>query len=97
MAKDIATANSEEITAQLAVLRQDIADLTATISTVAGNKAASVRDTAKEQITSQAKTAADNASLLSAQAQDAVRRQPVAATATAAGIGFVLGYLSNRR
>ncbi|MDF9303129.1 DUF883 domain-containing protein [Tritonibacter mobilis] len=93
MPKDQAAPSSDEIIAQMDVLRSDIAELSKSVSHLAKDRAGKARDAARDQ----AQTVADGAAQMSRQAEDAVRAQPLAATAIAAGLGFALGYLSNRR
>ncbi|ABF64539.1 protein of unknown function DUF883 ElaB [Ruegeria sp. TM1040] len=97
MPKDQAAPSSDEIIAQMDVLRSDIAELSKSVSHLAKDRVGKARDAARETARDQAQTVADGAAQMSRQAEDAVRAQPLAATAIAAGLGFALGYLSNRR
>lgn len=97
MARDAKATSSEDITEQLETLRADIATLSQTMADFAKERASDFADRSREEFTNRTQAAAKTAADLSRQAEDAVRAQPMTATAIAAGIGFVLGYISNRR
>ncbi|WP_420002427.1 glycine zipper domain-containing protein [Arenibacterium sp. LLYu02] len=97
MPKDITAPTAEDIAAQLEVLRTDMVTLTHSVSELAKDRAAKARDAARDTAKAQGQAIADGAAQMTRQAEDAVRAQPLAATAIAAGLGFAVGYLSNRR
>ncbi len=97
MPKDTTAPTPDDIAAQMEVLRADMATLTHSVSELAKDRATKARDAARDAALAQGKAVADSAAQMTRQAEDAVRAQPLAATAIAAGLGFALGYLSNRR
>ncbi|MCF3595666.1 DUF883 domain-containing protein [Rhodobacteraceae bacterium LMO-12] len=97
MARDAKATSSEDVTEQLETLRADIAALSQTMSDFAKQRAGDFAERSREEFTHRTQAAAKSAADLSRQAEDAVRAQPMTATAIAAGIGFVLGYISHRR
>lgn len=97
MARDAKATSSEDVTEQLETLRADIAALSQTMSDFAKERAGEFAERSREEFTQRSKAAAKSAADLSHQAEEAVRAQPMTATALAAGIGFVLGYISHRR
>lgn len=109
MPKDQQTAPStDDVALQLQILREDITALSHSVSELARDRAGQLRDkavsageNAKDEALRKGRAAATEASRMAHQASDragaAVREQPLAATAVAAGLGFVVGYLSNRR
>ncbi len=97
MARDAKATSSEDVTEQLETLRADIAALSQTMSDFAKQRAGDFAERSREEFTHRTQAAAKSAADLSRQAEDAVRAQPITATAIAAGIGFVLGYISHRR
>jgi ElaB/YqjD/DUF883 family membrane-anchored ribosome-binding protein len=74
-------ANNPEVSDQIDAIRADIEALTATVARVANQQMSRAQD-------KMAETARD--------AEDAVRRNPVAAVAIAAGLGFLFGVFTRR-
>ncbi|KJZ26503.1 DUF883 family protein [Tritonibacter mobilis] len=97
MPKDQTAPSTEDIATQMEVLRSDISVLTKSVSDLAKDRAGKARDAARDTAREQGQAVANGAAQMTRQAEDAVRAQPLAATAIAAGLGFALGYLSNRR
>ncbi|MCG7629464.1 DUF883 domain-containing protein [Epibacterium sp. MM17-32] len=97
MPKDQAAPSTEDIATQMDVLRSDISALSKSVSDLAKDRAGRARDAARDTAREQSQAVADGAAQMTRQAEDAVRAQPLTATAIAAGLGFALGYLSNRR
>ena len=97
MPKDEKMTTADDVTEQLATLRADLSALTETMAGFAKESASEFADRSRKEFTHRKAAAAQSAADLSRQAEDAVRAQPMTATAIAAGIGFVLGYISNRR
>ncbi|MCG7624889.1 DUF883 family protein [Epibacterium sp. Ofav1-8] len=97
MPKDQAAPSTEDIATQMDVLRSDISALSKSVSDLAKDRAGKARDAARDTAREQSQAVADGAAQMTRQAEDAVRAQPLTATAIAAGLGFALGYLSNRR
>ena len=95
--KAVKATSTEDIAEQLEILRADISALTQTMSDFAKERAGEFAERSREEFSHRTQAAAKTAADLSRQAEDAVRAQPMTATAIAAGIGFILGYLSNRR
>lgn len=97
MAKATTPPKTEDIVEQLETLRADVAALTHTVSQVATAKAEDAASSVKDRIDDQMRSVSDTASQFGALAEESVRTQPVAATAIAAGLGFIIGYLANRK
>ncbi len=97
MARATTTPKTDDIVEQLDTLRADVAELTQIVSQVATAKAESAAASVKKRVDEQVHSISDTASQFSALAEESVRRQPVAATAIAAGLGFMIGYLANRK
>ena len=97
MSKTIEPTTADDVTKQLEALRSDVSVLSKTLSDLATERAVQMKDSARDSIASHSQAMADGAAQLTRQAEDTVRAQPLAATAVAAGLGFVVGYLCNRR
>ena len=97
MARSTTTPKTEDIVEQLETLRADVAALTKIVSQVATVKAESAAESVKEHVDDQMHSISETASQFSALAEESVRRQPVMATAIAAGLGFIIGYMANRK
>lgn len=104
----IAEASLNDIVAQIAALRSDIDGLTASVATYgkaqgralgakAQETAEDLRDRARANADELARRAADAGSDVYQRANDFVTRQPGTAIGLAAGIGFVVGLLTQRR
>ncbi len=97
MPKDQTAPTADDITAQLEVLRKDMTALTQSVSDLARDRATRAGEAARDSAREHTQAIADSATQMTRQAEDAVRAQPLAATAIAAGLGFALGFLSTRR
>lgn len=93
-----------DIAEQIEILRADLGALTKVIAdmgresgksavSAVKDKAGHVRDLAADQ----AETAQLHAMELKGQADDFVRKQPATALGVAAGLGFLVGYMSSRK
>ena len=98
----------EDLSAQLEILKNDIAVLTSTMGAYGKAKAAEARDTANSKASEIRDSAQARAEELSAagiektkeahkHAEDFVRTQPGTAIGIAAGVGFLVGLLTARR
>lgn len=94
----------EQLSEQIAMLKQDLADISETMSALgkssqaaAGEhvrrKASQVRDAGEERLNSAQRTAED----LGQQAVDMARSQPAGAVGLAVGLGFLLGFMTGRK
>ncbi len=93
-----------DVAQQLAVLREDIATLTATIAEYGKAQGSAMKASAAEKAAEFAQTGASAADAIKAQAEksysdaeEAVRTNPAAAVGIAAGLGFLVGMLTARR
>lgn len=75
------TIQDSDLQAQVSQLREDLAKLTSSISNKAEQKLDHAQDQAKEQVE---------------RIEGQIRENPLAATAIAAGIGFLLGAIISR-
>ena len=93
-----------DLATQMAVLREDIAALTAVVSdygkaqgaelkSMVANKAAALADTGATA----AKSAQATAKAAYSDAEEAIRDNPTSAVGIAAGLGFLVGILLSRR
>ncbi len=95
---------SGDVSAQMAVLRDDIANLTATVAEYGKAQGMVLRSAAAEKAAGLAESGAAATHAIRAKAEktysdteDAVRANPAAAIGIAAGVGFVIGLLTTRR
>jgi len=96
--------SADDLAAQIEILRKDLGGLTETIAEfskakgsdaidAAKSKAADVRDTAADA----AETARLQAIELQGQANEFIKHKPATALGIAAGVGFLVGFLSTRK
>ncbi|MEJ6396708.1 DUF883 family protein [Yoonia sp. 208BN28-4] len=96
--------NSDDLAEQIKILRDDLGSLTQTIADMgratgenavnaAKSKVNDVRDAAMDR----AETAQLHAMEVKNQADDFIRTQPATALGVAAGLGFLVGFMSSRR
>ena len=97
-------ASADDVADQIATLRNDVSDLTRLIGELGKAKGGDLSDAAKakvDEIRDSAKTQAaavsDQAAALQGQANDFVKHQPAAALGIAAGLGFLVGFMGNRK
>ncbi|GAW35148.1 hypothetical protein RA2_02208 [Roseovarius sp. A-2] len=94
----------DQLSEQIATLRQDISDISQTLSGLgrssreaaseqARQKAADLRDAGARQM----HNAQHRAEEMGQQAADQVRNQPAAAVGLAVGLGFLLGFMTGRK
>lgn len=99
-----ANPDTNDLSAQVETLRQDLANLTQTIADIgkskgdeavsaAKNKASDMRDQAADA----AETARLHAMELQDQADSFVKNKPATALGIAAGVGFLVGFLGARK
>lgn len=93
-----------DVAKQMAVLREDISALTATVAEYGKAQGALLKSTAADKAAGLANSGVAAADAVKAQAgksysdaEDAVRANPGAAIGIAAGIGFLVGMISARR
>ena len=94
MAKDVTNTSNlsvDDISVQLAVLKDDIASLTSTMADL--TNANQAKSTAQDL----ANSGRDKALEAQQTAEDFVRTQPAAALGIAAGVGFIAGLFATRR
>lgn len=100
----ISNSEAEQLSNQIAALKEDIATISKTIvdmgsargeavATQTSEKVAQLRKQGEKQLQEAQAKAED----LAEQASDAVRRQPATAVGIAVGVGFLLGFLSGRK
>lgn len=99
-----AATTSEDVAKQISALQADIAALTETVSGYGKTKAAELRGAAETKASELRERGAEHAEAmkahaadLNAQANDFVAKQPATALGIAAGVGFLIGYMSSRR
>lgn len=103
-AKNNVSELNTDVAKQMKVLREDIANLSATVAeygkaqgnlmkSVAAEKAADIASTGKNA----AKTVKNRAEQSYSDLEETVRENPAAAVGIAAGVGFLVGMLSSRR
>ncbi|MGB3246203.1 MAG: DUF883 domain-containing protein [Sulfitobacter sp.] len=93
-----------DVTKQMAILRDDIANLTATVAEYGKAQGALIKANATDKAAGIAESGAAVAGELKAKAEktyadteDAVRANPGTAIGIAAGIGFLVGMMTARR
>jgi ElaB/YqjD/DUF883 family membrane-anchored ribosome-binding protein len=93
-----------DLSKQVAVLREDIANLTAIVSEYSKEQAGQLKAAAADKAAGLAKAgshAAETAKLTAqvaySDAEDAIRANPSSAVGIAAGLGFLVGLLTARR
>ncbi len=94
----------DDVTEQVAILRDDISALTSTIAKLMEDKSRQVAEKgketaemARETVEARAADAADQARDAKAYVDDMVAKNPTGALAVAAGVGFLVGMLNSRR
>lgn len=102
--KSISSKSSDDLTAQIETLSNDLSKLTQAIADMGVASGKEAASTAKEKVGDMRDTAADQAETarlhameLQDQAGDFVRRQPAIAMGIAAGVGFLIGILGSRK
>lgn len=92
-----------DVSKQMAVLRDDIANLTATVAEYGKAQGMALKATAAQKAVGIAESGAQTAQSLKAAAEktyssteDAVRANPAAAVGIAAGVGFLVGLMARR-
>ncbi|NSX54343.1 DUF883 family protein [Parasulfitobacter algicola] len=95
---------SEDVSAQIAALKSDIAGLTEALGNYASAKGNDAKQRASEQIDTLAQKGRDSAAIVSQETEklaqttgDLIRQQPAAAVGIAAALGFAVGLMTSRR
>lgn len=96
--------DTSDVSAQLEVLRDDVATLTQIIGELAKSKSDEALSIAKAKASDFRDSASDHAEAARRQAlevqdkaTDFVRTQPATALGIAAGVGFLIGFLGSRK
>jgi ElaB/YqjD/DUF883 family membrane-anchored ribosome-binding protein len=93
-AKDVSI---DDLSAQLELLKADIAELTSTMGDYARSKKDKTQASAKRAVDDLAETGREKALETQLQAEEFIRTQPATALGIAAGIGFLVGLVTARR
>ncbi|NNE53481.1 MAG: DUF883 domain-containing protein [Sulfitobacter sp.] len=86
-----------DLSAQIELLKKDIADLTSSVGEFGKAKTAEAKSKAKKTVEDIAETGKEKALETQLQAEEFVRTQPATALGIAAGIGFLIGLVTARR
>ncbi|MGO4909622.1 YqjD family protein [Pseudorhodobacter sp. W20_MBD10_FR17] len=93
-----------DLSKQVAVLREDIANLTSIVAEYSKAQSAQLKSKVEEKAADLAETGASAAQAAKAtakvaysDAEDSIRENPAAAVGIAAGLGFLVGLLTSRR
>jgi ElaB/YqjD/DUF883 family membrane-anchored ribosome-binding protein len=93
-----------DLVKQVAVLREDIASLMATVAEYSKAQSAQMKSKVEEKAAhlaesgaSAAQAAKATAKVAYSDAEDTIRENPAAAVGIAAGLGFLVGLLTSRR
>ncbi|WP_458792839.1 DUF883 family protein [Yoonia sp. MH D7] len=102
--KSSASELNEDVSAQMAVLREDIANLTAAVGNYGKVQATQLKAVASQKASDVAQSGVEtaaavrrNAEIAYSDAESAVRANPAAAVGIAAGLGFLVGMIATRR
>jgi ElaB/YqjD/DUF883 family membrane-anchored ribosome-binding protein len=87
----------DDLSAQIAVLKNDIATLTSAMGEFGRAKTEEAKKTAKDTISDATTAGRVKALEAQAQAEEFLRTQPTTALGIAAGIGFLVGIVTARR
>lgn len=87
----------DDLSAQIELLKSDIADLTTAFGDYGKMKASKVQATAKKTAEDLAETGREKVLETQLQAEEFIRTQPATALGIAAGIGFLVGLVTARR
>ncbi|GFE66110.1 DUF883 family protein [Litoreibacter roseus] len=100
----MAEPTTEDLAAQIELLKTDISNLTSTLGEYGKAKADTLADAARGKVDDAAQKGKEHADALKAHADDLqkqthafVLNQPTTALGIAAGVGFLLGFMSSRR
>lgn len=103
-AKTDASELGDDVTLQMMVLREDIAQLTATVAEYGKAQGLQLKSAASQTAADLAQSGTETAAAVKQKAQVAysdaentVRENPAAAVGIAAGLGFLVGMLATRR
>ncbi|MEW9918007.1 YqjD family protein [Marimonas sp. MJW-29] len=87
----------EDLSAQIDILKADIASLTDALGTYTKAKGAEASEYAKTKARETARAGREKAVEAQLHAEDFVRNQPATALGIAAGVGFLVGMFTARR
>jgi ElaB/YqjD/DUF883 family membrane-anchored ribosome-binding protein len=87
----------EDLSTQIAVLKDDIASLTSTLGEYGRSKTSEVSRNARNTVNDLSSAGRERALDAQRQAEEFVRTQPTTALGIAAGIGFLVGVITARR
>ena len=87
----------EDLSAQIDILKSDIASLTDTVGTYTKSKGHEAAKTAKAKAENMAQAGRDKAIEAQLHTEEFVRNQPATALGIAVGIGFLVGIFTARR
>lgn len=90
---DRLTTSAKSIEEDLAALREDLKNLTASVAGIAKSKTGELRD----EIGVRADRAVETGRQAAESVQDAVRERPVTSVCLAFGIGVIIGHILDRR
>lgn len=90
---DRLTTSAKSIEEDLAALREDLKNLTASVASIAKSKTGELRD----EIGVRADRAVETGRQAAESVQDAVRERPVTSVCLAFGIGVIIGHILDRR
>lgn len=94
MSKDVTV---EDLSTQIAILKDDIAALTGSVSEFGKTTTRDAANQAKAAASEYANLGKEKAVEAQKTAEDFIRTQPAAAMGVAAGVGFLIGLISARR
>tara|TARA_R110002051_G_scaffold1008_1_gene4874 strand:- start:7204 stop:7527 length:324 start_codon:yes stop_codon:yes gene_type:complete len=102
--KSSAAELSADVNDQMAVLREDIANLTAAVGNYGKAQGLQLKSVAQQKAANVAQSGAETAAAVRksaeiaySDAESAVRANPAAAVGIAAGLGFLVGMIATRR
>jgi len=95
--KKMDNATVEDLSEQIAILKDDIAALTSTMTDVGRAKASTAVETAKTAAADLSEAGRSKAVETQEKAEEFVRTQPTTALGIAAGVGFLVGMITARR
>jgi ElaB/YqjD/DUF883 family membrane-anchored ribosome-binding protein len=102
--KNTASDLSDDVSLQMAVLREDIANLTAAVASYGKAQGSQLKSAATGKAMQAAQVGSATAAALKekadvaySDAEDAIRTNPTAAVGIAVGIGFLIGMIATRR
>lgn len=89
--------STEDLAKQIDTLKSDVVKLTEIISELGKSKGQDLKDSAREAGEAQLAKVQQSAQDVARKADDFVTEQPAMALGIAAGVGFLIGMIANRR